>query len=63
MLISQRVPAIGLWAAALLGGCDAASGPNAPPLEIRGRYTVGWTIIYAAPDAGALELGPFPAVG
>lgn len=59
MLISRgRVPAIGLLAVALLCGCAAASGPNAPPLDIRGRYSVVWYIGYNPPDAGEVATDP-----
>lgn len=56
MLKRKRRLAVRLLAAALLCGC--ASGPNAPPLDIRGRYNVVWYIGYNSPNPGEVASDP-----
>lgn len=41
-----------------LCGCESTSGPSAPPLDIRGRYSVVWFIGYNPPDAGDVATDP-----
>lgn len=50
MQATRQTPAVCLWAATCLCGCDPGSGPNVPPLNILGQYDVTWSITYQTPD-------------
>lgn len=43
---------------AVLSGCLATTGPNAPNLDIRGSYQVEWFIGYNRPDAESVAQDP-----